>query len=282
MTDESNRAQAEFWDDIAPAWAAAERHTELVAGRFGALAAEQLAVQTGERVLDVGCGTGATTLALARAVGPTGEAVGVDISAAMIDLATTRAAESTTVPARFEAADVQVDDLGGGLFDAVYSRFGVMFFADPHLAFANMRSMLRPGGRLAFTCWQDLFSNEWMLVPGSAVITVTGQFPDMPAAGEPGPFSLADADQVESLLSGAGFVDITVTPHAEIVVLPEKQLHSIVELSRSIGPVRDALREADDDLRDRVLEGVRDALAEKVTGGELRLSAAAHVVSAHI
>jgi SAM-dependent methyltransferase len=280
MADGSNRAQAEFWNDIAPEWALAEKHTELVSNRFGTLAAERLALETGEAVLDVGCGTGLTTLMLAATVAPSGRAVGVDIAPAMIDLAATRAAGAVSVPARFDVADVQVDDIAGSPFDAVFSRFGVMFFDDPELAFARIHGLLRPGGRLAFASWQDLFSNEWMFVPGSAVITVTGQFPAMPGPGEPGPFSLADGEHLRSLLSGAGFVDIEITPHAEVIVLPEDRVESIVELSQSVGPVREALLEADDDLRARVLDGVRDALAAKVTNGELRLSAAAHVVSA--
>jgi SAM-dependent methyltransferase len=279
MTDDSNRAQAEFWDEIAPAWATAEQHTELVAARFGDLAAERLELQPGQRVLDVGCGTGPTTLTLAGAVGPTGLAVGVDIAAGMIARASTRAAETPGVPARFAVADVQVDDIAGGPFDAVFSRFGVMFFADPRAAFTNIRALLRPGGRLAFACWADLFSNEWMFVPGAAVISVTGEFPAMPEPGAPGPFSLAEVDSVTALLAEAGFTEVDVTPHAEVVVLPESQVESIVALSRSVGPVREALLEADDELTAAILAGVREALADKVTNGELRLTAAANIVS---
>jgi SAM-dependent methyltransferase len=278
VTDDSNLHQAEFWDELAPAWAAGEHHTELVAGRFGALAIDRLDLEAGQRVLDVGCGTGATTLELARAVAPNGEALGVDISAAMVKIARDRGGAQDG--ARFEVADVQVDDVDAGPFDAAFSRFGVMFFADPAAAFVRIRTLLRPGGRLAFCCWQDLFSNEWMFVPGAAVIGVTGELPPMPGPGEPGPFSLADPAHVVALLSDAGFEDVDVTPQSELVVLPETNIESIVDMSRHVGPVHEALRDADDDLTSRVLAAVRDALLAKVTDGELRLSAAALIASA--
>jgi SAM-dependent methyltransferase len=169
--------------------------------------------------------------------------------------------------------------MAGG-FDAVFSRFGVMFFADPPAAFRHIHSLVKPGGRMAFACWQDLFSNEWMLVPGAAVITVTGHFPELPEPGAPGPFSLADAEHVRSLLGDAGFSDVSVTPHNEIVALPDTRVESIVELSRSIGPVRDALAGADETLTTAILDQVRADLSAKVTDGQLRLTAGANIVSA--
>lgn len=278
MSDDGNERQAEFWDEIAPAWAASEAHTELVAGPFGAFAMQRLGIEPGHRVLDVGCGTGGTTRELARLVAPDGEATGVDISAAMVAIARARTSDSDPGRARFEVADVQVDGVGAEGFDAVFSRFGVMFFADPAAAFGRIRSLLSPAGRFGFACWQDLFTNEWMFVPGAAVIEVTGQLPPMPGPGEPGPFSLADAAALEALLTGAGFEEIEVTPRAEVIALPATEIESIVAMSRSVGPVREALREADDDLTSRVLEAVREALLGRIVDGELRLSAAAHIV----
>ena len=280
MTDSGNEDQAEFWDEIAPAWAAAERHTELVAGRFGALAIGALGLEPGRRVLDIGCGTGSTTRALAAIVAPGGDALGVDISQAMVEIARAQASETSSGTARFEVADVQVDDLHGERFDAAFSRFGVMFFADPAVAFTRVRELLEPGGRLAFASWQDLFLNEWMFVPGAAVVGVTGELPPMPAPGEPGPFSLSGVDRIEALLSAAGFEDIVVEPRSEIVELPSSEVESIVEMSRSVGPVREALRGADEALTAQLLEAVRNALEAKVTDGVLQLSAAAHIVTA--
>jgi SAM-dependent methyltransferase len=281
MADDANARQAAFWEELAPSWLEGEQHSEKVAGRFGRHAMDRLALSPGQRVLDVGCGSGLTTRELARRVGPGGEAIGADIAPAMVAAAERLAAGDGVTNARFLTADVQTDDLGRTTFDAVYSRFGVMFFADPELAFTRLRGALRPGGTLAFACWQDLFSNEWMFVPGAAVITATGVMPPMPEPGEPGPFSLADPDRVTALLGAAGFTGIEVRAVAETVVLPHEDVASLTELAQHVGPVREALREADEETRQRVLAAVADALEAKVVDGELRLSAAALIVAAN-
>jgi SAM-dependent methyltransferase len=155
-----------------------------------------------------------------------------------------------------------------------------MFFADPEVAFDRIRRLVRPGGILAFTSWQNLFANEWMFIPGSAVVAVTGELPPMPGPGEAGPFSLAEPGRIEELLGQAGFSDIDVQPVAKMIVLPVEDVASLTQLSQHVGPVREALREADGETRQRVLAGVREALEAKVTDGELRLSAAAFVARA--
>jgi len=279
MSD-ANAPQATFWEELAPSWLEGERHSEQVAGRFGARAAERLAPQPGQRVLDIGCGSGPTTLRLATTVGPDGEAVGVDIAPSLVAAAQRRAADAGVTNARFLTADVQTEDLGEEPFDAAFSRFGVMFFSDPVAAFERIRRLLTPGGTLSFAAWQNLFANEWMFVPGSAVITVTGEFPPMPEPGDPGPFSLSDPGRIEEVLAAAGFTDIDVEDMAETVVLPAESVGSLIELTRNVGPVREALREADAETSDRILAEVGNALMTKVTDGELRLTAAAFIARA--
>src|SRR5262245_40711145 len=192
----ANEAQAKHWEELGPGWLAAEAHSMTVSGPFGRAAMERLAPQPGDRVLDIGCGSGPTTVELARRVAPDGAALGVDISPTMIDAARERAASERVANATFAVADAQVEPFGDGAFDAVYSRFGVMFFAGTAAAFANSRGALAPDGRFAFACWQPVFENEWMLVPGMAVISVTGEPPPMPAPGEPGPFLLSEPARV--------------------------------------------------------------------------------------
>jgi SAM-dependent methyltransferase len=275
-----NEAQSEFWTELAPAWIAAEDHSEVVSASFGVAAMERLALRAGQRVLDIGCGSGSTTLELARRVGPDGEAVGVDIAPAMVRAAREHAIAAGVGNASFSTADAQVEPLGARPFDAAFSRFGVMFFADPVAAFANIRGALRSGGVLAFAAWDILFANEWMFIPGAAAVAATGSLPPMPGPDEPGPFSLADPVRIEAVLSGAGFTQIDVSPRAESVVLPEAQLESYLALTRSVGPVREALRTADAETASRIDDAVRAALTERLRHGELRLSAAALVVSA--
>jgi SAM-dependent methyltransferase len=277
---EANHDQFEFWETLAPDWLASEDHTELVSGAFGVAAMDRLGLPRGARVIDIGCGSGATTLALAEVVGPDGEAVGVDIAPGMVAAAREHAAAAGVEHARFRTADAQVDDLGDAVFDAAYSRFGVMFFADPAAAFANIRSSMKPGAPLAFACWANVFANEWMFVPGSAVVAVTGALPPMPGPGEPGPFSLEDPDRLDPLLRAAGFTQVDITPHQETITIPVAQLESLVALSRRVGPVREALRTADDDTVSAIVEAVRDALTSRVEHDVLRLGAAGLVVSA--
>jgi ubiquinone/menaquinone biosynthesis C-methylase UbiE len=212
---------------------------------------------------------------------PGGRVVGLDISPSMLEVARGRAAADGLDHVEYVVGDAQSDDLGAGAFDAVFSQFGVMFFADPPAAFTNLRRSLREGGRLAFACWQEVFSNEWMVVPGSAVVTVTGELPPMPPPGEPGPFSLSDASGLEQLLTGAGFAEVEVAPRTAQVVVAADQLDLVVESASKIGAVRAALESIDDPaVADRIRAAVRDALAERVQDGELRLGSAAFVVSA--
>jgi SAM-dependent methyltransferase len=275
-----NDAQAEYWEALAPNWLAAETHSVTVSAPFGRAAMERLAPRPGERVLDIGCGSGPTTVDLARAVAPGGTAVGADISSTLADAARERAASEGVENASFVVADVQVHDFGEGAFDAAYSRFGIMFFADPAAAFANIHRALAPHGRLAFACWQNVFANEWMAVPGMAVVSVTGALPPMPGPGEPGPFLFADPERVDTLLTGAGFTDVEVTPYAHPVVAGADDIERFAQGAQRIGAVREALRDADDETAARIMDAVRAALQEKVVDGRLELAAAAFIVRA--
>jgi SAM-dependent methyltransferase len=277
----ANREQAAYWESRAASWIDAEGYTALVGGPFGRAAIEALGPASGWRVLDVGCGTGPTTVELARRVAPGGSVLGVDIAPSMLDAARDRARREGVDGIGFRVADAQAHELGDGEFDGVFSQFGVMFFEDPAVAFANLRRSLRDGGRLGFACWQELFANEWMFVPGAAALAVTGGPPNLPGPGRPGPFSLCDPAVVADLLGSAGFADVDVSPVSDPVDLPADRLDDAVDASCGVGAAREALEATSDpELRDAIRGAVHDALAERVTDGRIRLGAAAHVVTA--
>jgi SAM-dependent methyltransferase len=268
----ANIEQAEFWSQLAPVWLELEGQLEQVGGLPGQLAMDRLELLPGQRVVDLGCGSGRTTLELASRVGPGGEVTGVDITAEMLARARERAARLGTGNIEFVHADVQVHDLGEAQFDAAYSRFGVMFFTDPVAAFANVRRALRPGGVLSFVCWQSVFDNEWMLIPGAAVATVTGSLPPMAGPDEPGPFSLADPGRVRAVLDAAGFDSVAIAPHADQVVISEARIPEVALTSIRVGGVREALRDADQETRDRALAAIEEALRARLQDGQVRAS----------
>jgi SAM-dependent methyltransferase len=276
----ANEEQAKFWSELAPTWLELQDDLEEVSELPGLMAMDRLQLGPGQRVVDLGCGGGRTTLELASRVRPGGKAVGVDITPELIADGRERAARLGVDNVDFVRADVQADDLGEAVFDAAFSRFGVMFFAEPIAAFANVRRALRPGGLLSFVCWQNVFENEWMLVPGMAVASVTGSLPPLPAPGEPGPFSLADPDHVQAVLAGAGFDRIDVMPHNDAVVRAEDRIADIARISTRVGAAREALRDADDGTRRRAVEAVESALRERAEDGYVRASRAVWLVTA--
>jgi ubiquinone/menaquinone biosynthesis C-methylase UbiE len=155
-----NAQQVQNWAEAGHHWVAEAERYDRMLRPWGDAVLDAAAPAAGERVLDVGCGTGATTLAAAARVAPGGHAVGVDLSPPMLSLARDRAGRQGIENVSFVEDDAQIADFQPGEFDAAVSRFGVMFFADPAAAFANIRGAMRTGGRLAFACWQDLAHNE--------------------------------------------------------------------------------------------------------------------------
>jgi SAM-dependent methyltransferase len=277
--DIANTQQQAFWSDMAPTWVALEAHLEQVSGTPGRLAMDRLDPRPGQHLLDLGCGAGSTTRALAARVAPGGAVLGVDIAEGMVEGARRRAGAEGVTNVEFVCADAQAHDFGTGRLDGAYSRFGVMFFEDPAAPFANVRRALRPGAALVFVCWQTVFDNEWMLVPGAAAMTVVGPLP-VAAPGEPGPFSLAEPDRLHELLGGAGFSAVEVEPHNDAVVLSEEGIAAQVTASMEIMATREVLADADEDTRARVRAAMEAAFAERVEDGVIRLARGFHVVRA--
>lgn len=231
----------------------------------------------GERVLDVGCGNGDLTAAVATAVGPEGTVHGVDLSPAMVAVGAERCDQPGMAPVEFHIADAATFDAPGG-YDLIVSRFGVMFFDDPVGAFANLRSLLRPRGRLAFVCWQQLLANEWMVVPGGAVAQVL-PLPSGAGPDAPGPFSLADAARVDQVLAEAGFVDRELRPETAPMWVGD-DAEDVMDFMTHTGMGRVLLADAGPDDRARAVAAAVDALRPFESPDGVMLDGSAWVVTA--
>lgn len=279
MTDAltSNAGQHAYWNEGAgQAWVELQDLLDRQLEPLGDQAMGELAPRSGERVLDIGCGTGQTTLQLAARVGPQGSALGADISRPMLEIARRRAGAGQLSQVEFVDADAQTYPFGAGSLDAVFSRFGVMFFADPRAAFVNIRNALRPGGRMAFVCWRSMAENPWMR-PAAGNVFADVLAPPPPEPGAPGPFAFADPEHVRGILADAGFADIAIAPHD--AQLGANNLEDTIKLSLGVGPLGALLRERPEK-RDEVIVELRKAFAARLQGGKVVQDGATWVVTA--
>ena len=280
---QTNAEQIEYWNERGgPQWVKLQERLDAQIGPLGLVALEQAAAQPGESVLDVGCGCGHTALALADRVGPHGSVTGIDVSRPMLGRARERQQEQQLRHLSFLHADAQTHRFEPESVDLIFSRFGVMFFEDAAQAFGNLRTALRPGGRLCFLCWQELQKNDWVRVPLQAAAQHV-PLPPRPEPGTPGPFSLADPDRVRAILDSAGFRNVGCQPHeTDISVGGATGVDGAVAFLLAIGPVASLLRESDAETRSRVAEAIRSALLPYADGDSVYLSSATWVVQADV
>lgn len=261
------------------AWAEVRELVERQLAPLGRPALTALAARPGQHILDIGCGGGETALDLAKAVAPDGTVVGIDLSAAVLAFAR-RAAEGHE-RVRFIEADAQTFPFEAGSFDSAFSRFGVMFFADPTAAFINIHRSLKPNGRLAFVCWRALEENPLDFLPLRAA---SPHLPSQlvhelsaPGSDAPGPFAFANPDRVRRILENAGFAEIEITARDELV--GSGDLESMLMACTRVGALGKILRE-NPELRTAALPAVRAALAAHDGPGGVRLNAATWLATA--
>ena len=283
MTSESrepNADQSQFWNELGgPKWVDLQEALDEQFAPLGAAAMDRAQVGPGDRILDIGCGCGHTSLELARRVRPNGSVLGNDISTPMLERAEARANEAGIANVRFKNADAQIYAFEPSVFDLIYSRFGVMFFDDPPAAFENLLRALRPGGRMSFVCWREFEENPWLSVPLSAAakhITIPERHP-----GAPGPLALSDPGRVRPILEGAGFSDVAFEGlDTTITIGGTGSLDESVRNLLSFGPLSAAIRQANVSDTTEIAASVREAVAPYATPKGVRMGSACWVVTA--
>ena len=282
MAEQNDEKVADWNDQSGERWVAHQVRLDAMLAVFGQAAIEAAAPATGERVLDVGCGAGASSQALAALVGPRGQVLGVDISESLIGRA--RALTAQDMPVVFAVADASSTELPEGAFDILFSRFGVMFFDDPTGAFAHMRRALRPGGRVAFVCWRGVAENDWMQLPMSAIKGIVPQAAP-PGPEAPGPFSFGDPDRVVRILTVAGLTDTAIAPFDASVPFGkgptrDAAIDDAVKMTLEVGPLSRALADQPDDVRARASAAVRAAFTDRPGDRSVMINGAAWIVTA--
>lgn len=276
-----NSDMSEFWNgDGGRKWVRFRDRVDISLIPFGQEAMAAAAMTSGERVLDIGCGCGDTSFEIDRRVGPNGHVQGIDISKPILAQARNRAAAAVQSDIHFECADAQAHRFEPMAFDVVFSRFGVMFFADPVTAFGNIRRALKPGGRMAFICWQPVKDNEWVSLP---LQVAANHLPLPPPQDpeEPGAFSFGDVNRITRILAAAGFVDTSVE-RFDTGFNVGANLNEAVSFLTQMGPASGVIDkpDVDDMTRARIVAELRDTIAPYETEHGVILGAATWIVTA--
>jgi SAM-dependent methyltransferase len=280
MPADNSEQIAEWNGALGERWVAMQREIDRIVVPFGDAALKAAAPQTGERVIDIGCGCGDTTIEIARIVGEAGAVLGIDVSQPMLEVARSRGrALANCAHFAFREGDASEAELPADT-DLLFSRFGVMFFGQPSQAFSHLRKSLRTGGRCVFVCWRAPRDNPWAMAPLSAARTAMGVTPTPADPDAPGPFAFADDERLRAILSGAGFGAIEVQRFDAALSLGATP-RSAAEGAVQIGPVSRFVREVGVEHLPLILDAVERTLAKLAApDGQVSLNGSTWIVSA--
>ena len=278
--EDINIKQKQFWSGAGgEVWVNKQSEMDIMLNPLGAKAIDRLDLNQVTRILDIGCGCGATTLEIAKKI-KAGTITGVDISEPMLQRASQNAAELGLTNANFQMLDVQVDEMMSNDFDIAFSRFGVMFFENPFEAFSNIHKTLKEDGQLSFVCWQNPSLNPWQ----SLSLQVIKQFLDLPAPPpkSPGPFAFEDQSYVQEILEESNFKNIEIFDNQEdIVMFSGKSIQEACEDYLTINPVvTEMLKNSEEKLKEEILAALIDKFSHFHNGNGLLFPSATWIVTA--
>jgi SAM-dependent methyltransferase len=276
---EGNADQIAYWNGPGgKRWSDRQAAQDMLLAPVSDILIDRIAAKPGDHILDVGCGCGGLSIALARQVAPTGSVLGIDISAPML----ARACETApgSLPVAFALADATVHRFEPARFDLLVSRFGVMFFADPAASFANLRGALKPSGRVVFACWREPRENPWMMAPLQAVYRHVPKLPPQ-EPDDPGPFAFASEARVTRILAEAGFHEVRLEPRElSLDIANGGGLEAAVQSALEIGPASRALEGHPEEVRGAARQSVREVLTPYQRGDHVALSGSIWLVTA--
>lgn len=271
-----NNDNFDYWNNEGgERWVRYIDRLERIAGAFSPQLLAGADVKAGEHVLDIGCGGGPTSAALAKAAGETGSVLGADISAVILEVAGQRYANLSNL--EFAAVDAMTHAFQPAHFDVITSRFGVMFFPDPVAAFKNIRRALKSTARLCIVCWCAADENPWIVAPAAAAFSILPA-PEKSPPGAPGPFSLSDQTHAHEMLTAANFSNISFEKIEQTVNMGS--IEEALETLCNMGPAASALTEASPADRERALGAMREVLLGNETAEGVILAGAAWLVRA--
>lgn len=279
VIDDRNADQVAYWNGPGGRhWTDRQQLQDIVLAPVSQILIDRAAVKAGEIVVDVGCGCGATSFDLVKQVSPGGGVTGVDISEPMLRRARELAPAGAAV--EFVLADATVHRFAPQSADLLFSRFGVMFFAQPATSFTNMRKALKPDGRLAFACWRTPRDNPWMMLALQEAYKHVPKLPEV-KPDDPGPFSFANEDRVHSILAEAGFSGITMErADLSLDIATGRGLDAAIETVLAIGPTSRALEGQPADKIAAATTSIRAALTAHQMGNAIPLGGSIWIVTA--
>ena len=278
--DDKNIKQKQFWSGAGgDVWVDKQREMDIMLNPLGQKAIGQLILEEHTKILDIGCGCGATTIEIAKMI-PKGHVTGLDISIPMLDRAEKFASEMSLSNIDFQVKDVQTEEISSNHYDIAFSRFGVMFFEDPYEAFKNINQSIKENGQLVFVCWQHPSLNPWQ----SLSLQVIKEYLDLPSPPpkSPGPFAFEDKDYIEDILKSSDFIDISIADNQEdIVMFSGKSIREACEDYLTINPVvTEMLKNSGNELKEEILEALIAKFSSFHNNDGLLFPSATWIVSA--